>query len=86
MLSISKLKNTESPVSLYTANTSKFSEKYCLDLKNMFSKPENITIFYSKQENKLTEKNFLVPSARNLTCIENISQNKTNFFILSNLF
>ena len=46
------------------ANPSKLIQKNFLDLRNVFSNQENIRIFFSKQKNKLTEKNFLVPSAR----------------------
>ena len=38
----------------FYTNASKLTEKYFLDLRNLFS----------NQENRLTEKNFLVPSAR----------------------
>ena len=48
----------------YTANPSKPIKKNFLDLRNMFSNQENIRIFFGKQENKFSEKNFLVPFGR----------------------
>ena len=48
-----------------TANASKLTEKYFFDLRNLFSDQGNFRVFFSKQE-KLTEKTFLVYSARNL--------------------
>ena len=56
----------QSNVVVYIANPSKLTEKYILDLRNLFSNQENIGIFFSKQENKLTEKKFLVSAARKL--------------------
>ena len=47
-----------------TANTSKLTENYFLDLRNLFSNQENMRIFSQNKKNKLTAKNFLVPSAR----------------------
>ena len=47
-----------------TANPSKLIEKNVLDLRNMFSNHENIRMFPQNTKNKLTEKNFLVPSTR----------------------
>ena len=48
-----------------TANPSKLIEKYFLDLRNLFSNQENIRLFSQNKKNEHTEKNFLVPSARN---------------------
>ena len=49
---------------MFTANTLTLIEKYFLNLRNMFPNQENIGYFSQNKENKLTEKNFLVPSAR----------------------
>ena len=52
----------------------------------MFSNQEKIRISFSKQE-KLTEKNAFIPSARKFDLkIKNISQNKTIFPVLRKRF
>ena len=58
------VRQTEVSVNFDTANSSKLTEKHFLDLRNLFLNQENITVFSQNKKNKLTKKNFLVPSAR----------------------
>ena len=68
-LTASHINDHQAMLAFYTANIFKLTEKYFLDLRNMFLNQENIRTFSQNKKIYLAQTNFPVPSIRKFILI-----------------